>query len=85
MKTSTLHQIARQIHRCLGTIEPRTVNKMRSDIEWAAGDCNNKREAAYFLMIYVFDLIDGPDEDRRKIDTILAEFPGNWKPEQAIV
>jgi hypothetical protein len=31
------------------------------------------------------ELIDGPDEDRRKIDTILAEFPGNWKPEQAIV
>lgn len=85
MKTNTLHKIARHIHLRLRTIEKRSVSDMAADIDWAAGHCRRKREAAYFIMIYVFELVDGPDEDRKKIDDILAEFPGSWTPEQAIV
>ena len=80
MKISTLHKIARKIHSSIGTVEKRTVNQMTEAIDHAASDATTQREAAYLIATEVFDLIDHEDEDRRRIDSILSEFPGTWQP-----
>ena len=53
---------------------------MTEALEWAAGEAKTQREAAFLIMTEVFDMIDDDDEDRRKIDSILSEFPGEWQP-----
>lgn len=80
MKISTLHKIARTIHASRRIIEKRSSREMTEALEWAAGEAKTQREAAFLIMTEVFDMIDDDDEDRRKIDSILSEFPGEWQP-----
>ena len=83
MKISTLHRIAHRIHSVLGRREKRSVDEMTEALTLAAGETATQREAAYLIATEVFDLIDHHDEDRRMIDRILGELPGQWQPERA--
>lgn len=82
MKISTLHKIARKVHATLNRIEKRTVNEMSEAITLAASEATTQRKAAYIIATEVFGLLDHADEDRRKIDNILGDFPGTWQPDR---
>jgi hypothetical protein len=82
MKFATLNQIARQIEKETRRELPWTVHEMIDQLKLAAGGATNKREAAYLIATEVFGLIDEEDEDRRRINSILSMFDGEWKPER---